>query len=342
MPPIIPYMDVVARDARVRAVLFPLIAILTHGPTLARQNGPVSYPTIEYFVADGDLVVRGKVTPGPVVLTIYNDPDEDKPNEKPTISRQFQKYSVRIEETLRRDRDVVPEDPTGRAIDFLVEQQGPDERRFGDQPDREMLLSLRATSGWQPDEKVGPELCPWIVRFEWGDNQDHLRYESHWWAYDLNSHHLPAYDISGARITRTADILPRARAAAAFPRPPRADEDVAYFSPGRSRPHARILPIDQSDHDLYAPVDSRLEEQVRLWLPGIAESDRKRQNVLNAVWKIRTPHSQETVRMIQHLATTAPPTPGGWEDEGRWRIPAYDVRRWARRVLLRWRVPPGE
>jgi len=328
---------------RLRLFLIILIACLVRPVALARQNGPCYYPTIEYFVADASLVVRGVVTAGPVVLTVPADPPPtgaSTPGTEPAAETRYEKLSIVVAETLRRDTGVVAADPTGQTLEFLVEQfegASPGRRWNG----REMLLSLRSTSGWRPHKLISPELCPWMIRLDWGSDNNHNVASFFWWAYDLTSNDLVAYDISGLRVRSSADVLTRAREAAAFQLPPLLDEDTYYWTAGTGRRFADVVPVDQSDHYLYAPVDVRLEAQGRRWLSRMHESDHAWRHVRAAFGALRRPHEAQTVELLQQIALTAPPAPGQWEGDQRWRVPVYDARRWARRVLMRWQTPPG-
>ena len=271
-----------------------------------RSTGPCSYPTIEYFVADGDLVVRGVVSKGLVALSFPTYSSDDG---KPAPMTRYEKLSVAIVETLRRDPAVALKDLTGQTIEFLVEQiddgTSPSQRWDG----REMLLSLRATTRWRPQQEVKVEICPWIIRLDWGSNHDHMRKDFFWWAFDLTSNDLTAYDVSARRVPRAADVLAKAREAAAFPLPPIDEDDLFYWNGGAGRQFVHLQLIDKSDHDLYAPIDARLEAQVRHWLPRMSESEWIEDNVINALQKIRAPNSPETVEMLKRIALTAPPTP---------------------------------
>lgn len=327
-----------------RVACLALISVLACLPASARQVAPCYYPTIEYFVADGDLVVRGVVTKGPVVLTLPVaswDIRNLRSGDTPPPQTRFQKLSVRVEETLRRDPAVATVDPKGQTLEFLVEEfeaASPGHRWDG----REMLLSLRSTSRWRPYEAVTQELCPWIVRMDAGsDNNSGMR-NFFWWAYDLSSDDVTAYDLSATRVRRGADVLAKARQAAAFALPPVADDELHQTVPGMSRPFVELLPLDRTDHYLYAPIDSRLEAPARLWVSQFRRSDEIAWNAKEAISAIRSPHESQTVELFKKLATTSEPAVEGWVGEDRWETPVYDLRWWARRVLHRWQTPPGE
>lgn len=324
-----------------RGLIIVVIALQAQG-VQARQIGPCDYPTIEYFIADSDLVVRGIVSKGPVVLKIPKVKKSDRSG-NPNDDRElhYEKLSVKVAETLKRDPNALATDPTGQMIDFIIPQA--DGRSPGQAWDgKEILLSLRTTTRWKQNEKADDGLARWVVRLEWGSDINHGGITMFWWAYDLSSNELPAYDISGAGIPRGDDVLAAARRASQFVLQPYEPDDTFYWHAGTSRPFVELRPLDLSDHYLFAPIDSRLEAQARQWIGRMLESEWASNNAVSALEEIRAPNSAQTVEMLKTLAVNAPMDEKEWEGEGRWRIPKYSARRWARRVLLRWKTPPGD
>ncbi|MEZ0264115.1 MAG: hypothetical protein ACAI43_05265 [Phycisphaerae bacterium] len=327
--------------SRFPALLLVLIAFAQSAA--ARSSGPLLLPTIEYFVADGDLVVRGVVRKGPIALTLPPVPREQA--DADIVNREaplhYERLTVRVAETLRRNADALAADPTGQTIEFVAARamgQSPAELWDG----REVLLSLNSTARWRDNEGVDQRLGKWVLRLDLGPNFDHGRMDFNWWAYDLSSNELRAFDVTCTRVPRGADVLAVARRAAALPLAPLREDDGMFWTKGRGRPCAWLSPKDQSDHYLLGPVDARLEAQARAWLAEASRSRWAKSNAWEALSAVNKPASPETVEALAQFAVTAPAEELEWDGQGRWRTPTFKERSWARRTLHRWGVPTGE